>query len=113
MCIQRELVIYNVTAKKDVKCEVRHRCWSNTDASPKATAIICKIRPSKKCGYKEKLKVQSIVTEIQSCQKNWKQNVERIQDEKLPKLAFKYKPVGKRNRRRHEKRWKEKLLERC
>jgi hypothetical protein len=29
-----------------------------------------------------------------------------MQDERLSKLAFKYKPVGKRNRRHPKRRWK-------
>jgi hypothetical protein len=34
------------------------------------------------------LKVQSIVEEIKKC-------IERMQDDRLPKLALKYQPVGK------------------
>jgi hypothetical protein len=43
---------------------------SRTDAIPKATTGLYKIRMSKKCGYKGKLQVQSIVGEIQTYQKN-------------------------------------------
>jgi uncharacterized protein YaaR (DUF327 family) len=45
----------------------------------------------------EKLKVQSTAEEIQTYHKNWKEHVERMQEDKLPKLAFKYKPVKKQN----------------
>jgi hypothetical protein len=41
------------------------------------------------------LKVQSIVEEIKKCHKNWKEHVERMQDDRLTKLALKYQPVGK------------------
>jgi hypothetical protein len=53
---------------------------------------------------REKLKVQSISEEIKTYQKNWKEHVERIQEERLPKLAFKYKPDRERKRRRPKKR---------
>lgn len=42
-------------------------------------------------------KVQSIIEDIQTYQKNWKEQVERMQDNRLPKLVFKYKSVKKRN----------------
>jgi hypothetical protein len=38
---------------------------------------------------KERLKLQSIVEEIHTYQKKWKEHVERLQDERLPKLALK------------------------
>jgi hypothetical protein len=37
------------------------------------------------------VKVQSILEEIQTCQKNWKEHMKRM----LPKLALEYQPVGK------------------
>jgi hypothetical protein len=43
------------------------------------------------------LKVQITVEEIQAYQKNWKEQVERMLDERRPILALKYQPVGKRN----------------
>jgi hypothetical protein len=55
---------------------------------------------------KETLKVQSVVEETQSYQKNWKEHVERMQYKRLPKLAFKCKPAGKRSRGCPRKRWK-------
>jgi len=60
---------------------------------------------------RERLKVQSIVEEIQTYQKNWKEHVERMQDGRFPKLALKYQPVGKRSRGRPKKRWKDQFLE--
>jgi hypothetical protein len=53
------------------------------------------------------LEVQSIIEEIHTYQKNWKEHVKRIDDERLPKLAFKYKPVGKQNRGCPKKKWKD------
>jgi hypothetical protein len=59
---------------------------------------------------REKLKVESIVEEIQTYQKNWKKHVKRMQDERLPKLAFKHKPVGKQKGGHPKKREKDKFL---
>jgi hypothetical protein len=44
---------------------------------------------------KGKCEVQSVIDEIQTYQKDWKEHVGRMQDERLPKLAVKCKPVGK------------------
>jgi hypothetical protein len=49
------------------------------------------------------LKVQSIIEEIWTYQKNWKEHIERMQDEILPKLALKYQSVGKQSRERPRK----------
>jgi hypothetical protein len=52
-------------------------------------------------GYNWKFKAQ---------QKNLKERVERMQDERLPKSAFKYQPVGKWSRGHPKKRWKDQFL---
>jgi hypothetical protein len=57
------------------------------------------------------LKVQSIAEEMQKYQKNWKEHVERMQDDRLPKLVLKYHPVGKRSRGRPKNRRKDQFLE--
>jgi hypothetical protein len=57
------------------------------------------------------LKVQSIVKEIQTYQKNWYERVERMQDGRFPKLALRYQSVGKQSRGCPRKRWKQQFLE--
>jgi hypothetical protein len=52
----------------------------------------------------ERLKVQSIAEEIQTNEKNWKEHVQTMQDERLQKLVLKYQPVGKRRRSRHKRK---------
>jgi hypothetical protein len=42
---------------------------------------------------RERLKIQSIVEEIETYQRKWKEHVERTQDERPPKLPLKYQPV--------------------
>jgi hypothetical protein len=59
---------------------------------------------------REHLEVQSI-EEINAYQKNWKEHVGRMQEERLPKLALKYQPAGKRNRSHLKNRWKSQFLE--
>jgi hypothetical protein len=44
---------------------------------------------------RETLKLQSTAKEIHTHQKNWKDYITSMQDKRLPKSAFKYKPVGK------------------
>jgi hypothetical protein len=60
---------------------------------------------------RERLRVQRIVQEIQIYQRKWKQHVERMQNERRPKLALKYQPMGKRNRGHPKKRWRDQFLE--
>jgi hypothetical protein len=60
---------------------------------------------------RERLRTQSIVEEIQTNQRKWKEHVERMQDERPPELALKYQPVGKRNTGHPRKRWKDQILE--
>lgn len=62
-------------------------------------------------GARKKLRVQRIRKEIQTCQKNLNEHVERMRDEELPKSPFKYKSMGKRKRLRPRKRWKDQSLE--
>jgi hypothetical protein len=55
----------------------------------------CNYDSQRNVDIKKKFNVQSTVEEIRTYQKNWKEHDERVQDERLPKLAFKYKPVVK------------------
>jgi hypothetical protein len=47
----------------------------------------------------------------QTYQKNCKEHVERMQDDRLPKLALKYQPVGERRRGSPKTRWKYQFFE--
>jgi hypothetical protein len=61
---------------------------------------------------RERLKVQSIIEEMQTYHENWREHVERMQDGRFPKLALKYQPVGKRTIEVVPKnRWKDHFLE--
>jgi hypothetical protein len=58
----------------------------------------------------EQSKVQSIVEKNRIYQ-NWKERLEKKQDEKLSKLALKWQPVGKESKGRPKKGWKDQFLE--
>jgi hypothetical protein len=66
---------------------------------------------SKKCGYKGKIESTKHSRRNSNLTRIDEKHDGRIQDGRLPKLAFKYKPVGKRNRGRTKKGWKDQCLE--
>jgi hypothetical protein len=60
-----------------------------------------------------------ILTELQisqitefTCQyrKNWKEHVDRMSSNRIPKMILKYQPKGKRNLGKPLKRWKDSVL---
>ena len=50
-----------------------------------------------------------IVKEIKQYQKKWLQHVQRMDRNRIPKLALQYRPKGRRNIARPKKRWKDQL----
>jgi hypothetical protein len=42
--------------------------------------------------------------------KNWKEHVDRMSSDRIPKMILKYQPKGKRNLGRPLKRWKDSVL---
>jgi len=50
-----------------------------------------------------------IVKEIKQYQKKWLQHVQRMDRNRIPKLALQYRPKGRRNLGRPKKRWKDQL----
>jgi hypothetical protein len=62
---------------------------------------------------------EDILTELQMSQirefiyqytKNWKEYVDRMSSDRIPKMILKYQPKGKRNLGRPLKRWKDSVL---
>jgi hypothetical protein len=62
---------------------------------------------------------EDILTELQISQiteficqysKNWKEHVDRMNSDRIPKMILKYQPKGKRNLGRPLKRWKDSVL---
>jgi hypothetical protein len=53
----------------------------------------------------------SQITEfIYQYRKNWKEHVDRMSSDRIPKMILKYEPKGKRNLGRPLKRWKDSVL---
>ena len=52
---------------------------------------------------------QNIVKEIKQYQKKWLQHVQRMDTNRLPRQALKYRPEGRRNIGRPKKRWRDQL----
>jgi hypothetical protein len=62
---------------------------------------------------------EDILTELQMSQitefiyqyrKNWKEHVDRMSSDRIPKMILKYQPKGKRNLGRPLRRWKDSVL---
>jgi len=65
---------------------------------------ITKLDKEKNQCISEKTGAQNIVKEIKQYQKKWLQHVQRMDRNKLPRQALKYRPEGRRNIVRPKKR---------
>jgi len=71
---------------------------------------ITKLDKEKNQRIRQKKKgAQNITKEIQPYQKKWLQYVQKMDTDRLPKLALQYKPKGRRNIGRPRKRWRDQL----
>jgi len=68
---------------------------------------IPKLDKEKNQCIREKTGAQNIVKEIKQYQKMWLQHVQRIDRNRLPRQALKYRPEGRRNIGRPKKRWRD------
>ena len=55
----------------------------------------------------EKTGAQNVVKEIKQYQKKWLQHVQRMDRNRIPKQALRYRPKGRRNIGRPKKRWRD------
>jgi len=58
---------------------------------------------------REKTGAQNIVKETKQYQKKWLQHVQRMDTNRIPKQALKYRSKGRRNIGRPKKRWRDQL----
>ena len=58
---------------------------------------------------REKTGAQNIVKEIKLYQKKWLQHVQRMDTNRIPKQALRYRSKGRRNIGRPKKRWRDQL----
>jgi hypothetical protein len=56
------------------------------------------------------LQISQVTEFIYQYRKNWKEHVDRMSSDRIPKLILKYQPKGKRNLGRPLKRWKDSVL---
>jgi hypothetical protein len=70
---------------------------------------ITELDRDKNQSIREKRGVQNTALEIKQYQREWLQHVERMDTDRIPKQALKYRPKGKRNIGRPRKRWKDRL----
>jgi len=70
---------------------------------------IIKLDKEKNQCIREKTGAQNIVKEIKQYQKKWLQHVQRMDINRIPKQALRYRPKGRRNIGRPKKRWRDQL----
>jgi hypothetical protein len=70
---------------------------------------IIKLDRERNQSVKGKLGVQNIILEIKRYQQEWRQHVESMDGDRIPKQALKYRPKGKRSTGRPRKRLKDQL----
>jgi hypothetical protein len=58
-------------------------------------------------GIREELQIIDINSRISDCQIKWLQHLERMEQNRIPKLLLNYKPRGRRDQRRPCRRWRE------
>jgi hypothetical protein len=68
---------------------------------------ITKLDRERNQSVRERLGVQNIVLEIKQYKREWLQHVERMDTDRIPKQALKYRPKRKRSIGRPRKRWKD------
>ena len=70
---------------------------------------ITKLDKEKNQCFREKTGAQNIVQEIKQYQKKWLQYVQRMDTNRMPRQALRYRPEGRRNVGRPKKRWRDQL----
>jgi len=80
-----------------------------TFASLRHLLGITKLDKEKNQCIGEKTGAQNIVKEIKQYQKKWLQHVQRMDRNRLPRQALKYRPEVRRNIGRPKKRWRDQL----
>jgi len=70
---------------------------------------IIKLDKEKNLCIREKTGAQNTVKEIKQYQKKWLKHVQRMDRNRLPRQALKYRPEGRRNIGRPKKRWRDQL----
>jgi hypothetical protein len=70
---------------------------------------ITKLDKEKNQCIREKTGALNIVQEIKEYQKKWLQHVQRMDTNRIPRQALRYRPERRRNVGRPKKRWRDQL----
>ena len=112
------LIIHNITAKAALKFGseawvLKKREKQRLEAAQmkflRHLLGITKLDKEKDQCIREKTGAQNIVKEIKQYQKKWLQHVQRMDTNRIPKQALRYRPKGRRNIGRPKKRWRDQL----
>ena len=115
---ETKLRIHNITAKAALKFGseawvLRIREEQRLEAAQmkflRHLLGITKLDKEKNQCIREKTGAQNIAKEIKQYQKKWLQHVQRMDRNRLPRQALKYRPEGRRNIGRPKKRWRDQL----
>ena len=68
---------------------------------------ITKLDKEKNKCIREKTGAQNIVQEIKQYQKKWLQHAQRMDTNRMPRQALRYRPEGRKNVGRPKKRWRD------
>ena len=115
---ETKLRIRNITAKAALKCgsevwvlkkrEERRLVGAQIKFLRHLLGIIKLDKEKNQC-IREKMGAQNIVKEIKQYRKERLQHVQRMDTNRIPKQALRYRPKGRRNIGRPKKRWRDQL----
>jgi hypothetical protein len=118
MTKETRLRIHNITAKAALKFGSEAWVLKKRDEQRLEAAQmkflrhllgITKLDKERNQSLREKLGVKNIILEIRRYKREWLQHVERMDTDRIPKQALKYRPKGKRSMGRPRKRRKDQL----
>jgi hypothetical protein len=113
MTKETKLRLHNITAKAALK--FGSEVWVLKKQRLEAAQMkflrhlqgITKLDKEKNESIRRKTGAQNIVKEIKQYQQKWRQHVQRMDENRLPRQALHYRPNGQRNVGRPKKRWKD------
>jgi len=115
---ERKLRIHNITAKAVLKFGsgawvLKKREEQRLEAAQikilRHLLGITKLDKETNQCIRGKTGAQNIVKEIKQYQKKWLQHVQRMDRNRLPRQALKYRPEGRQNIGRPKNRWRDQL----
>jgi hypothetical protein len=108
--------VHNITSKAALCCGSEAWFINKRDAQKPEAAQVRFLRPlldltrldrQRNSDILNRLKVDNILEDIISYQKNWIDHLKRMDRSHIPKLAFQYQPRGRRDIERPRRRWRD------